>query len=216
MLKSKGGAGTIHPVTGLLEFSNDANKEGKYIWHTVGDGKVRSAHAERDGKTFSWDDPPEGGHPGEAPNCRCTAEDVEDTKKRCEELTRLIKAMEINLNKAKENFTKAAEKFNVAQEALNTKEQKCDKEARSSLGNITSGAIVGGFTGGWFGAARGGAEGAVASAEDIYDACINNGQEKQAYEQAKQDRDSARFWKEAYEEELNAYREEYEQLGCEN
>jgi hypothetical protein len=78
MLKSKGGAGTIHPVTGLLEFSNDANKEGKYIWHTVGDGKVRSTHAERDGKTFSWDDPPEGGNPGEAPNCRCWAEDTEE------------------------------------------------------------------------------------------------------------------------------------------
>lgn len=78
MLKSKGGAGTIHPITGLLEFSDAAKKEGKYIWHTVGDGKVRSSHAERDGKTFSWDDPPEGGHPGEAPNCRCWAEDTEE------------------------------------------------------------------------------------------------------------------------------------------
>ncbi len=38
---------------------------------------MRSEHAERDGKTFHWDDPPDGGHPGEAPGCRCWAEDVE-------------------------------------------------------------------------------------------------------------------------------------------
>jgi hypothetical protein len=49
--------------------------EGKrYIWRTVGDGKVRSSHAEREGEVFSWDNPPDGGHPGEAPNCRCWAE----------------------------------------------------------------------------------------------------------------------------------------------
>lgn len=45
-----------------------------YIWRTRRDGKVRSAHAEREGQIFSWDDPPEGGHPGEDYNCRCTSE----------------------------------------------------------------------------------------------------------------------------------------------
>jgi len=45
-----------------------------YIWRTRRDGKVRSAHAEREGQIFSWDDPPQGGHPGEDYNCRCTAE----------------------------------------------------------------------------------------------------------------------------------------------
>ncbi|GHE91874.1 hypothetical protein GCM10016455_09780 [Aliiroseovarius zhejiangensis] len=45
-----------------------------YIWRTRRDGKVRSAHAEREGQIFSWGDPPEGGHPGEDYNCRCTAE----------------------------------------------------------------------------------------------------------------------------------------------
>ncbi|PHS78941.1 MAG: hypothetical protein COB59_04605 [Rhodospirillaceae bacterium] len=76
LLKRKCRAGTINPKTGLLEFSKESNKEGEYIWRTEGDSKVRSSHAERNGKTFSWDNPPEGGHPGEAENCRCTAEAV--------------------------------------------------------------------------------------------------------------------------------------------
>lgn len=45
-----------------------------YVWRTRRDGKVRSSHAEREGQVFSWDDPPEGGHPGEDYGCRCTAE----------------------------------------------------------------------------------------------------------------------------------------------
>jgi len=48
--------------------------ENHYIWRTRRDGKVRSPHAERQGQVFSWDDPPEGGHPGEDYGCRCTAE----------------------------------------------------------------------------------------------------------------------------------------------
>lgn len=45
-----------------------------YIWRTRGDGRVRSSHAENDGKVFAWDNSPPTGHPGEAPGCRCTAE----------------------------------------------------------------------------------------------------------------------------------------------
>lgn len=55
----------------------------QYIWRTVEDERVRSVHAERDGKTYSWDDPPgdpedpaTGGHPGAAINCRCWAEPI--------------------------------------------------------------------------------------------------------------------------------------------
>lgn len=57
-------------------------KQDSYIWRTTGDGKVRSLHAERDGKTFSWDHPPEGGHPGEAYNCRCRAEERDCTNEK--------------------------------------------------------------------------------------------------------------------------------------
>ena len=47
---------------------------GEYIWRTVRDGKVRGAHAVREGKLFSWTNPPPGGHPAEDYNCRCWAE----------------------------------------------------------------------------------------------------------------------------------------------
>lgn len=34
-----------------------------YIWRTRDDGKVRSSHAANNGRIFSWDSPPETGHP---------------------------------------------------------------------------------------------------------------------------------------------------------
>jgi hypothetical protein len=37
---------------------------------------VRDSHAANDDKLFRWDTPPEGGHPGQAHNCRCYAEPV--------------------------------------------------------------------------------------------------------------------------------------------
>lgn len=46
----------------------------QYIWRHSGKVNFREEHKERDGEIFSWDDPPEGGHPGEEPNCGCTAE----------------------------------------------------------------------------------------------------------------------------------------------
>lgn len=45
-----------------------------YTWRTAGDHKVRTAHAARNGQIFSWDNPPEHGHPGAEPNCRCWPE----------------------------------------------------------------------------------------------------------------------------------------------
>ena len=43
----------------------------EYIWHTVGDSRVRTSHAVRNGKTFRWD----GNHlhPSEDFGCRCIA-----------------------------------------------------------------------------------------------------------------------------------------------
>lgn len=47
----------------------------KYIWRTSLDERVRETHRRKEGKVFSWDDPPpDTGHPGEDYNCRCTAE----------------------------------------------------------------------------------------------------------------------------------------------
>ena len=47
--------------------------EKYYVWYTRNDNKVRNLHAERHGKIFRWDTPPQGGHPGEDYNCRCLA-----------------------------------------------------------------------------------------------------------------------------------------------
>lgn len=52
---------------------------GQYIWRTVKDDRVRPEHAAREGQIFSWTDPPDDGHPGEAFGCRCWAEPVEQT-----------------------------------------------------------------------------------------------------------------------------------------
>jgi SPP1 gp7 family putative phage head morphogenesis protein len=45
----------------------------KYIWSTSQDERVRPEHAAREGKIYSWDNPPEDGNPGEPINCRCVA-----------------------------------------------------------------------------------------------------------------------------------------------
>lgn len=43
------------------------------VWRSRDDALVRDLHADHDDKIFFWDEPPEGGHPGEAYNCRCVA-----------------------------------------------------------------------------------------------------------------------------------------------
>lgn len=54
----------------------------KYQWQTSEDERVRESHAELDGQTFSWDDPPEvdgePANPGEPILCRCVAIPVFD------------------------------------------------------------------------------------------------------------------------------------------
>ncbi|SNR73171.1 hypothetical protein EYF88_17020 [Paracoccus sediminis] len=48
----------------------------RYIWRSQDDAKVRDSHAEYDDQVFRWAEPPVGGHPGQAHNCRCVAEPV--------------------------------------------------------------------------------------------------------------------------------------------
>ena len=48
----------------------------RYVWRSRDDAKVRDSHAQYDDQVFRWNDPPAGGHPGQAPNCRCYAEPV--------------------------------------------------------------------------------------------------------------------------------------------
>jgi SPP1 gp7 family putative phage head morphogenesis protein len=67
-----------HLLRGFAALINELRQRGlgirQYVWRSRDDGKVRSSHAHYDDQVFSWDDPPEGGHPGQAFNCRCHAE----------------------------------------------------------------------------------------------------------------------------------------------
>jgi SPP1 gp7 family putative phage head morphogenesis protein len=46
-----------------------------YFWRTASDARVRSTHADKEGKRFSWSDPPlDTGHPGNDIRCRCIAD----------------------------------------------------------------------------------------------------------------------------------------------
>ncbi len=124
LLKENGGAGTVHPVTGLPAFSESEKKDGTYIWRTRGDGKVRSEHAERDGKEFSWDDPPDGGHPGEAPNCRCRAEDVEEDNKKCDKLKNDVENARLHILPLKVEVREKGKSLLKAETAYMEKEER--------------------------------------------------------------------------------------------
>jgi SPP1 gp7 family putative phage head morphogenesis protein len=45
----------------------------RYVWETMLDDRVRPDHQDRQGRIYSWDDPPADGNPGEPINCRCVA-----------------------------------------------------------------------------------------------------------------------------------------------
>jgi SPP1 gp7 family putative phage head morphogenesis protein len=63
----------------LTELRQKSAGISRYIWRTSKDDRVRESHADKEGETFSWDDPPaDTGHPGEDINCRCYAEPVID------------------------------------------------------------------------------------------------------------------------------------------
>lgn len=44
-----------------------------YTWSTSRDGRVRESHEALEGEEFSWNSPPEPGHPGDDYQCRCVA-----------------------------------------------------------------------------------------------------------------------------------------------
>lgn len=61
-------------------FQVEALQLDHYIWRSQDDARVRAAHAAYDDHVFAWSDPPDGGHPGQAWNCRCTAEPIIDAE----------------------------------------------------------------------------------------------------------------------------------------
>lgn len=50
----------------------------RFVWRTSNDQRVRDEHAELEGETFEYANPPSEGLPGEAIQCRCYAEPVFD------------------------------------------------------------------------------------------------------------------------------------------
>ncbi len=108
----------------LKSLDSSGAESSTYIWRTRGDSKVRSEHAARDGQVFSWDDPPEGGHPGEAPNCRCTAEVVEDNKSECVRLKAQLEVDGNNLEAARKRYDEANEEVEIIAERVRETEEK--------------------------------------------------------------------------------------------
>jgi SPP1 gp7 family putative phage head morphogenesis protein len=45
-----------------------------YTWRGAMDERERDEHVAREGQVYSWDDPPDDGHPGQPIQCRCYAE----------------------------------------------------------------------------------------------------------------------------------------------
>ena len=128
-MKAKGGAGTTNPATGLLEFYGADKKQGSYIWRTAGDSKVRSSHADRNGKTYSWYDPPEGGHPGEAYNCRCRAEEHDCSNEK-------FKRNEISVKLSEVGFEVSQLMMKINNTKLAIKQDEAKLKASEDLGVV--------------------------------------------------------------------------------
>lgn len=62
----------------LTQARQEAAGVKRYIWRTSKDERVRPEHAARENVEFSWDVPPDDGHPGIPIQCRCHAEPVLD------------------------------------------------------------------------------------------------------------------------------------------
>lgn len=82
---TQSGSDQIHSLdTQLTQKRQQSLGFDEYIWETRRDERVRGnpnglypkakpSHFARQSVVFNWNEPPEGGHPGEAPGCRCRA-----------------------------------------------------------------------------------------------------------------------------------------------
>ena len=69
---------TLKTLGGINEVRQREAGVNSYTWSTSNDERVREEHQELEGQVFSWDSPPEPGHPGEPIQCRCIAIPVID------------------------------------------------------------------------------------------------------------------------------------------
>lgn len=82
---TQAGSDQVHSLdTQLTQKRQQSLGFNEYIWETRRDERVRGnpnglypkakpSHFARQSVVFNWNNPPEGGHPGEAPGCRCRA-----------------------------------------------------------------------------------------------------------------------------------------------
>jgi SPP1 gp7 family putative phage head morphogenesis protein len=82
--------------------TTDNHTTTHYIWRTQGDNKTRPSHAANNGKTFSWDNPPPTGNPGQAYGCRCWAEpfDPEDGESRIEFRNQIVTSFQLSISES--------------------------------------------------------------------------------------------------------------------
>jgi peptidoglycan hydrolase-like protein with peptidoglycan-binding domain len=138
--------------------------DGSYIWRTVEDDKVRSAHVQYNRQIREWADAPD---PSEEFNCRCWAESVSTpeyakTQNDCSELEIEWINAEAQLAIAKQNLDKAQkQKLQLQEQYLQkTKELRklilqLDKERKDKIEAQYKGAAAGGVIGGILGATKG-------------------------------------------------------------
>lgn len=60
----------------LTKARHEALGVTEYIWRNVGDERVRPEHVAREGRRYSYDNPPADGNPGQPIQCRCWAEPI--------------------------------------------------------------------------------------------------------------------------------------------
>ena len=71
------GADQVGKLNGkLVQYRQQSAGIEYFIWRTMGDNRVRPAHAAKNGVVYKWDSPVE--KPGEAVRCRCRAQPVID------------------------------------------------------------------------------------------------------------------------------------------
>lgn len=110
--------GTAKPGDKTIKtLSSEASKKknGKYIWRTVGDNKVRDSHAGLDGTVRDLSDFPD---PGEEFNCRCWGEPVPDSpcdkeREKYEELQQKVKELSERFNNLLLQLNEFREKNNA-------------------------------------------------------------------------------------------------------
>lgn len=212
------GIEAINPDREYENYSNASpatdKKEGKYIWRTQGDGKVRGSHAERDGEEFYWDRAPEGGHPGEAPNCRCEAEDVEDNEAECKILKHKIANQEITVNDALKDWERIQNKFEKVNAEQRNWQEKCDKSFEKGGVKTINGIGTGWRTGRAPGAVIGGGKAIITSGGDANEACSKARDLMEKANELKSRSDMALQWLEEQRDAMKELRQNATDMGC--